>query len=110
VGRRVASKNHGADRRSSLRKETYGKHRNTGLRKRCGCPRKNWAKCSHSWHFNFKWNGEHHRFSLDREVGHPITNKTDAEKEADRIRTAIREDCFGSRTSNHVPWVRLTPS
>jgi integrase len=70
------------------------KHRNRGLRKRCGCPRKNWAKCAHPWHVNFKWNGEHYRFSLDREVGHPITNKTDAEKEADRIRTAIRDGRF----------------
>jgi hypothetical protein len=70
------------------------KHRNRGLRKRCGCPRKNWPKCPHPWHFNFKWNGEHYRFSLDREVGHPITSKTDAEKEADRIRTAIREGRF----------------
>ena len=47
------------------------KQRNRGLRKRCECPRKNWAKCSHPWHFNFKWKGEHYRFSLDREVGHP---------------------------------------
>ena len=70
------------------------KHRNRGLRKRCECPRKNWAKCAHPWHFNFKWNGEHYRFSLDREVGHPITNKSDAEKEADRLRTAIREGRF----------------
>ncbi|HXG56343.1 MAG TPA: tyrosine-type recombinase/integrase [Vicinamibacterales bacterium] len=31
---------------------------------------------------------------MDREVGHPITNKTDADKEADRIRTAIREGRF----------------
>ena len=69
-------------------------HRNRGLRKRCECPRKNWAKCPHPWHFNFKWKGEHHRLSLDREVGHSITNKTDAEKEADRIRTAIREGRF----------------
>jgi Phage integrase SAM-like domain len=70
------------------------KHRNRGIRKRCECPRKNWAKCSHPWHFNFKWNGEHYRFSLDREVGHPITNKTDAETEAERLRTAIREGRF----------------
>jgi integrase len=70
------------------------KHRNRGLRKRCGCPRKNWAKCPHPWHFNFKWKGEHYRFSLDREVGHTITNKTDAETEAERLRTAIREGRF----------------
>lgn len=67
------------------------KHRNRGLRKRCECPRKNWTKCSHPWHFNFKWKAEHYRFSLDREVGHPVTSKTEAEKESDRLRTAIRE-------------------
>ena len=70
------------------------KHRNRGLRKRCECPRGSWAKCPHPWHFNFKWKGEHYRFSLDREVGHPVTNKTEAEKEADRLRTAIREGRF----------------
>ena len=73
------------------------KHRNRGLRKRCECPRKNWAKCPHPWHFNFKWKGHHYRFSLDREVGHPITSKTEAEKEADRLRTAIREGRFRQR-------------
>jgi hypothetical protein len=72
------------------------KHRNRGLRKRCECPRKNWAKCSHPWHFNFKWKGEHYRFSLDREVGHPVTSKTEAEQEADRLRTAIREGRFSA--------------
>lgn len=90
----MAAEDDSADRNSGLRKETYGKTSQPRLRKRCGCPRKNWAKCAHPWHVNFKWNGEHYRFSLDREVGHPITNKTDAEKEADRIRTAIREGLF----------------
>jgi len=28
-----------------------------------------WNKCSHPWHFNFKWNGERYRFSLERHVG-----------------------------------------
>ena len=70
------------------------KQRNRGLHKRCECPRKNWAKCPHPWHFNFKWKDEHYRFSLDREVGHPVTSKTEAEKEADRLRTAIREGRF----------------
>ena len=75
------------------------KQRNRGLRKRCECPRKNWAKCSHPWHFNFKWKGEHYRFSLDREVGHPVTSKTEAEKEADRLRTAIREGRVSATTT-----------
>ena len=68
--------------------------RNAGLRKRCSCPRRHWAKCPHGWHFNFKWKGVHHRLSLDREVGRPVTNKTDAHAEADRIRREIREGRF----------------
>ena len=40
------------------------RQRNDGLRKRCPCPRRTWAKCSHPWHFAFKHDGEHYRFSL----------------------------------------------
>jgi hypothetical protein len=32
-------------------------HRNAGFRKVCKCPRRGWAKCPHSWHFNFAWRG-----------------------------------------------------
>src|SRR5215203_2719710 len=66
------------------------------------------------WHFNFAWAGETYRFSLERTIGRivqehrdvgvarsrwvrdlatlgdTITGKTDAENEADRLRTAIR--------------------
>jgi hypothetical protein len=42
---------------------------------------------------------------LDREVGDPITNKTDAEKEADRIRTAIREGRFRQQAGVPVTFV-----
>jgi integrase len=88
------------------------RQRNDGLRKRCGCARRVWAQCPHPWHFNFKWAGEHFRFTLERKVGRlarvakgghvvwardgkslgdPITSKTDAEREADRLRTGIRD-------------------
>lgn len=70
------------------------RNRNGGLRKRCRCPRRQWAKCPHGWHVNFKWKGVHYRLSLDREVGQPVTNKTDALAEADRIRREIREGRF----------------
>jgi hypothetical protein len=58
---------------------------------------------------NFKWNGEHYRFSLERQIrrivrdadgtwrrdqgslGHVIDSKTGAEQERDRLRSAIRE-------------------
>jgi integrase len=43
---------------------------------------------------NFKWKGTHYRLSLDREVGHHVDNKTDAESIADRIRTSIRDGVF----------------
>ena len=64
---------------------------NRGLRKICGCPRRNWAKCSHSWHFNFKpKGGPSFRFSVDSEAGKHIASKGDAEALADVWRPAIR--------------------
>ena len=68
------------------------KHRNNGLRKRCPCPRQRWPKCPHGWHFNFHWKGVNYWLSLDRECGRRITSKTEAEREADRLRTAIRKE------------------
>jgi len=83
--------------------------RNDGVRKLCECVRRTWPKCPHPWHFNFKPKGtpEHFRFSLERRVeklvrgddgkwrrgklGRPITSKTEAEQEADRLRTGIRD-------------------
>ena len=70
--------------------------RNDGIRKRCGCARKNWPKCPHPWHFNYKHGEVHYRFSLDREVGRRIEGKTEAEAEAERIRTEIRSGTFRS--------------
>jgi len=32
-------------------------HKNSGLRKICRCPRRQWAKCPHDSHFNFKPKG-----------------------------------------------------
>ena len=70
--------------------------RNDGIRKRCGCARKNWPKCPHPWHFNYKHGDVHYRFSLDGEVGRRIEGKTEADAEAERIRTAIRDGSFRS--------------
>lgn len=98
------------------------RHTNDGIRKLCGCPRRKWAKCAtdgvvHPWHFNFKWNGEHFRFSLERRIGklvrrerelqdgtrrsewrrdrsslgRLITNKTEAQSEAQRLKVAIKD-------------------
>ncbi len=74
-------------------------HRNDGLRKRCGCPRKAWAKCAHRWHFSFKWAGVHHRFALPAS----ITSKTDAQTEADRLRVAIRGGTFPTPPATLTP-------
>jgi integrase len=70
-------------------------HENDGLRKLCGCSRRNWPKCSHPWHFNYKLSGgKAWRFSLDTELGKHIASKGDAELEADKLRTAIRAGTF----------------
>ena len=68
--------------------------RNKGLRKLCRCARRNWAKCSHAWYFNFAWQGKGYRFSLDRHVGRHIDSKSEAEALADSIRVAIRGGQF----------------
>ncbi len=83
------------------------RQRNGGLRKRCRCPRSRWPKCAHPWHLNFRWKGEDYRLSLDREVGRAITSKTEAEQEADRIRTAIRDGSF-QRLDDPAPAVEPT--
>src|SRR5262245_42231323 len=70
------------------------RHRNRGVRKRCRCARNTWAKCPHPWYLNFKWKGVHHRLSLEREVGHRLEGRSEAETEADRIRTEIRKGTF----------------
>jgi hypothetical protein len=74
-----------------------------GLRKRCRCKRKDWPKCSHSWHLNFKPRGGlPYRLSLDREVGRHIDSKSEALTEAERIRQAIRGGTFRSRDTGGV--------
>ena len=71
------------------------RHTNHGLRKICGCPRRTWPKCAHPWHFSFTWGGTPYRFSLDRQLGRHLDNKTEAETEAEHIRQAIRDGRFG---------------
>jgi hypothetical protein len=71
------------------------RHRNLGVRKRCRCKPKDWPRCPHSWHLNYKpKGGAHYRLSLDREVGQRIEGKTEAIAQAERIRTAIRDGTF----------------
>ena len=67
---------------------------NDGLRKLCGCPRRGWPKCQHGWHFNFRWQGETYRFSLDKHLGRHIATRTEAKTAAEKIRAAIRDGTF----------------
>jgi integrase len=69
-------------------------HDNDGIRKICGCPRGKWAKCTHPWHFSFAWKGSQHRFSLNRHLGTADLSKTEAEREAEKLRIAIRGGSF----------------
>lgn len=69
-------------------------HDNRGLRKRCECPRRKWSSCPHSWAFNFAYRGKSYRFPLDRYSEHHIAGRDEAKREADRLRTAIREGRF----------------
>ena len=69
--------------------------RNNGLRKICACRRASWPKCPHAWHFNFKVRGgPPYRFSLDAELGRHIDSKTEAEREATKLRAAILAGTF----------------
>ena len=79
------------------------RHHNHGLRKLCGCPRRNWPKCPHSWHFSFKHRGVHHRFSLERHLGRHVASKTEAEGEAERLRVAICAGTFGQPAAPPAP-------
>lgn len=73
------------------------KQRNAGVRKICGCARREWSRCAHPWHFSFQWKGTHHRFSLDRHVGRELTGRTEADREAARIRIEIMAGTFGQQ-------------
>jgi integrase len=92
-------------------------HRRDGLRKRCGCPQRNWGdskKCPHPWHFSFKWKptetcpSGHHRFPIDRYAEGAIVTKDDARNEADRLRRLIRAGSFPPPSS--TPAAPTTPS
>jgi integrase len=86
------------------------RNRNRGLRKICGCPRRTWAKCPHSWHFNFKpKGGPAFRFSVDTEAGKHIEAKGDAEALADKWRDAIREGTFRRRGDAPVTFESSNP-
>ena len=49
------------------------KRTHDGIKKRCDCPKKQWAKCCHPWWFNFHHGGREHRYSLDT-IAHSRTS------------------------------------
>jgi integrase len=72
-------------------------HHNDGLQKRCGCPRRQWAKCSHPWYFNFGYRGKGVRLSLNKHANKPLgywMPKSEAETLRDTIRAAVRAGTF----------------
>jgi integrase len=84
------------------------RHQNYGLRKVCGCARRTWPKCPHSWHLNYKPRGRKAwRLSLDREVGKHVDSKSDAIAEANKIRAAIDAGTFRMAASS-MPTAGLT--
>jgi integrase len=77
---------------------TKTRHRNGGLRKVCGCPRRQWPKCAHSWYLNYKpRRGPSYRLSLDAHMGKHIAGKTEAAKLANGIKAAIDAGTFKTR-------------
>ncbi len=69
---------------------------NDGIRKICRCPRTKWKGCKHPWYFNYQWKGEPYRFNLNRHLGKPKDGlaKSEAERQAEKIRIAIRDGNF----------------
>jgi integrase len=84
------------------------RHRNDGLRKICGCPRRRWTECPHSWHLNYKpRGGKAWRLSIDREVGRHVAARDVARIEANKIRAAIDAATF-RQSSATQPTAALT--
>jgi integrase len=87
------------------------RHHNGGIRKVCGCARTKWAKCPHGWHLNFKpKGGPSYRLSLDSYVGRHLKGRTEAQGEAEKIRTLIREGKFSPRPESATLPAPVTPT
>lgn len=89
------------------------KRTNDGIKKRCACGRRSWPTCRHPWWFGFHFNGQEHRYSLDkiaraRNVP-PPTSKSEAASWRDRMRNEIRSGTFSeSGIANATADSRLT--
>jgi len=51
----------------------------------------------HSWYFNFAWQGQSYRLSLDRHTGEHVAGRGEAEALADTLRASIRAGTFVAR-------------
>ena len=63
----------------------------------CRCARKRWSECPHPWYMAYTFDGEHHRFNLNKRAGkskRDHVSKTEAETLYARYRTEIREGTF----------------
>jgi integrase len=95
-------------------KEPTARGRNGGLKKRCSCPYRQWAKCAHPWHFGFHHAGQEFRLSLHKVAGKSAgywMSKSEAEALRDRLRADIREGRLRSQAvpdPTPAPQVRLT--
>jgi hypothetical protein len=68
-----------------------------GIKKRCPCGRRKWAKCSHPWHFGFHFRGREYRLSLHKQAQKSadyVMSKTEAESLRDLYRSQIRAGSF----------------
>ena len=76
------------------------KRTHDGIKKRCDCPRKQWPKRPHPWHFSFHHGGHEHRYSLDKIAKsrgeRPPTSKSEATAWRDRLRNEIRAGVRGT--------------
>ena len=69
-------------------------HHNDGLRKRCTCGHRHWAKCPHAWHVNYSIDGREFRACLHRYAGKPtsyVMGRTEAEALRDKWRYELRK-------------------
>ena len=79
---------------------------NDGLRKRCRCPRRKWAKCPHPWWFGFTWDGREIRFSLHKVLGKSydyLMSRSEAERWRDHFKAQIRAGEFIDPTKPPQP-------
>jgi integrase len=87
-------------------------HNNDGIFKYCS-HRSKWAKCRHSWFFNFRYNGTNHRFSLNKHFQKPRgywMAKSEAEALRDSLRAQIRAGTFNGASPTATPEKADSPS